>query len=104
MRANHVAQGAQDRAKARIVQPVAHDAPVAATGDQTFGAQWIADLSVSYKPDQQWAITVGADNVLDSYPDRSLFINSTSGMFPYSNYSPAGFNGAYWNGRVSFKW
>ena len=77
---------------------------VSPTRDQTFGAQWIADLSVSYKPDQQWAITVGADNVLDSYPDRSLFINSTSGMFPYSNYSPAGFNGAYWYGRVSFKW
>ena len=68
------------------------------------GAQWIADLSVSYKPDQQWAITVGADNVLDSYPDRSLFINSTSGMFPYSNYSPAGFNGAYVYGRVNYTW
>jgi iron complex outermembrane receptor protein len=77
---------------------------VSPSRDQTFGAQWIADLSISYKPDRQWALTLGADNVLDSHPDQNLFINSTSGMFPYSNYSPAGFNGAYWYGRVSYKW
>lgn len=48
---------------------------------------------------------VGADNVGDSYPDRQVNdSNSLWGMFPYSNYSPAGFNGAYWYGRVSYTW
>ena len=42
--------------------------------------------------------------MLDSHPDRSIFANSTSGMFPYSNYSPAGFNGAYVYGRIAYKW
>jgi len=75
-----------------------------AANDQTFGAQWIVDVSASYKPSERWTLTLGADNVLDSHPDRSIFANSSSGMFPYSNYSPAGFNGAYAYGRITYKW
>ena len=75
-----------------------------AANDQTFDPQWILDVSASYRPSDQWTLTLGADNVLDSHPDRSIFANSTSGMFPYSNYSPAGFNGAYVYGRIAYKW
>jgi len=75
-----------------------------AANDQTFGAQWIVDVSASYKPGERWTLTLGTDNVLDSHPDRSIFANSSSGMFPYSNYSPAGFNGAYAYGRITYKW
>ncbi|KAF1725073.1 TonB-dependent receptor plug domain-containing protein [Pseudoxanthomonas japonensis] len=75
-----------------------------AANDQTFDDQWILDASASYKPTTQWTLTLGADNLLDSYPDRSIFANSTSGMLPYSNYSPAGFNGAYVYGRIAYKW
>lgn len=75
------------------------------TRDQTYGDSWVLDASVSYKPSANWALTLGADNLLDEYPDRTVDLqNSTWGMLPYSNYSPYGFNGAYVYGRITYKW
>ena len=75
-----------------------------AANDQTFGAKCLVDLSASYKPTKQWTLTLGADNVFNTYPDRLSYANSTSGIFLYSNYSPFGFNGAYVYGRVAYTW
>jgi iron complex outermembrane receptor protein len=73
--------------------------------DQTYDASWVLDASASYKPSENWTLTLGADNILDEYPDRTVDLqNSTWGMLPYSNYSPYGFNGAYVYGRISYKW
>ncbi len=75
------------------------------TRDQTYGDSWVLDASVSYKPSKNWVLTLGADNILDEYPDRTVDLqNSTWGMLPYSNYSPYGFNGAYVYGRITYKW
>lgn len=71
--------------------------------DQTYSAKWLADVAATYKHNG-WRFTLGADNVLDVYPDESSFGNSTNGQFPYSNLSPFGFNGAYVYGKVSFNW
>lgn len=71
--------------------------------DQTYAAKWLADVAVSYKYDG-WKFTLGADNVLNQYPDESIFGNSTNGQFPYSNLSPFGFNGAYLYAKVGFQW
>ena len=49
-------------------------------------------------------IWIGADNLLDEYPEEAIFANSTWGLIPYSLYSPFGFNGRYVYGRVSYKW
>lgn len=51
-----------------------------------------------------WAFTLGADNLLDEYPDRTSAFTNTEGQFPYSSQSPFGFNGSYVYGRVSYKW
>ena len=76
-----------------------------ASRDQTYGAKWIVDASASFKPGENWKLTVGADNLLNEYPDRvENALNSTYGMMPYSNYSPFGFNGAYVYGRISYTW
>ncbi|MCR6685467.1 TonB-dependent receptor [Pseudoxanthomonas sp.] len=72
--------------------------------DQTYGAQWIVDASASFRPDGNWTLTLGADNLLDEYPDRTLLVNSNAGQFPYSSQSPAGFNGAYVYGRIAYRW
>ena len=72
--------------------------------DQTFSPKWTVDLSANYRPNQNWTVTVGADNVLDEYPEGSIFANSTFGLIPYSLYSPFGFNGRYVYGRVAYKW
>ncbi|MGX5730577.1 TonB-dependent receptor plug domain-containing protein [Pseudoxanthomonas beigongshangi] len=71
--------------------------------DQEYGATWTVDASASYRLDG-WTFTLGADNLLDEYPDRTLFPNSNSGQFPYSSQSPGGFNGAYVYGRIGYKW
>ena len=71
--------------------------------DQTFDPQWTLDLSTRYTAGA-WTFTLGADNVLDSYPDEVLFANSTNGQLPYSATSPNGFNGAFVYGRVGVRW
>ena len=72
--------------------------------DQSYDPKWLVDINASYMPTPQWTLTVGADNVLDTYPNRNHYINSTSGVFPYSNYSPFGFNGAYVYAKVGYTW
>ncbi|TWT20146.1 TonB-dependent receptor [Luteimonas marina] len=72
--------------------------------DQSYGAKWLLDVSASYRPDERWTLTLGADNVLNEYPDENIFGNSTNGQFPYSNLSPFGFGGAFVYGRVGYAW
>ena len=73
------------------------------TRDQTFDAQWTLDLSASYKLDR-WDFTLGADNVLDEYPDEMIYQNTTLGQLPYSASSPFGFNGAFVYAKVGYQW
>jgi iron complex outermembrane receptor protein len=77
--------------------------PADTSRDQRFDAQWTLDLSGSYALGN-WDFTLGADNVLDSYPDEVLFANSTNGQLPYSASSPNGFNGAYVYARIGYAW
>ena len=72
--------------------------------DQTFDAKWTLDLSASFRPSRHWTLSLGADNVLDEYPQQNTYANSTFGLMPYSLYSPFGFNGRYLYGRVAYKW
>ncbi|MCA0393437.1 MAG: TonB-dependent receptor [Proteobacteria bacterium] len=74
------------------------------TRDQTWSAKWILDVSANFRPDQNWTFTLGADNLLNEYPDETLFVNSTSGQFKYSSYSPFGFNGAFVYGKIGYRW
>src|SRR5690606_3392692 len=45
--------------------------PNNATLDQTYAAKWLLDLSASYRPGDNWTLTLGADNVLNEYPDEN---------------------------------
>ncbi|MGV8961172.1 MAG: TonB-dependent receptor plug domain-containing protein [Stenotrophomonas sp.] len=75
--------------------------------DQSYDPQWVLDVSASFRPSAQWTLTVGADNVLDSHPDKvnPAFTGVNAwGQLPYSNYAPAGFNGAYVYGRIRYTW
>ncbi|MBN8717218.1 MAG: TonB-dependent receptor [Stenotrophomonas sp.] len=71
--------------------------------DQTFGAKWLTDLSASYRSGG-WEFALGADNVFDTYPDQVIPPNTNSGQLIWPTQSPFGFNGAYYYGRVSYKW
>ena len=72
--------------------------------DQTYGAAWIVDASASFKAGDRWTLTLGADNLLDEYPDRTIPANANHNQFPYSSQSPTGFNGAYVYGRIAYAW
>ena len=79
--------------------------------DIFLGAKWITDLEVRFKPVESVSLAIGADNLLDVYPDRSPFgprPASVGGVYPanqqyipYSIFSPFGFNGRYLYARAS---
>ena len=75
-------------------------------GDQTFGARWLLDTSVSYTL-KHWNFAFGANNVTNQYPAR-VTANNTFDYYhnelPYSPLSPFGFNGRYLFGNVTFRW
>ncbi|KPA97336.1 TonB-dependent receptor plug domain-containing protein [Pseudomonas asplenii] len=74
-----------------------------AINDQTFKAAWLLDLAADYKL-KQWTFTLGGDNVTDKYPERlSAFANS-GGNLAYSTYSPYGYSGAFYYGKVTYNW
>ena len=85
---------------------IAGATPTNATGtlDQTFAAKWVTDVSASYSYRARYTLTVGADNLLDVYPDRNQNPGdpatanggiSNFGIFPYNGISPFGFNGRF---------
>jgi hypothetical protein len=76
-----------------------------ATGvvDQTFTPKWVFDLAVNYTRNR-WTYTLGADDALDTYPDRNIPNNTNHGTLPYSTFSPFGYNGAYVYGKVRYSW
>ena len=79
------------------------DRATTAALDQRYGAKWITDVSASYRVIRQMQLTVGSNNLLDVYPDRNLPGNSSSGVFPYSQISPFGFNGRFIYAKVRFE-
>jgi iron complex outermembrane receptor protein len=86
-------------------------AGVPSAPDQTFGAKFITDVSLSYRPVDRFTVTLGSDNVLDIYPDENsdrrnvsptASGNANFGIFPYNQFSPFGFNGRFIYARVSY--
>jgi iron complex outermembrane receptor protein len=71
--------------------------------DQTFSEEWLADVSLSRRFGDKYTLTVGANNVLDEYPDEYSAINNPQGPFRYPSVSPFGYNGGYYYLRVNAK-
>jgi len=74
--------------------------------DYETGEKAVVDLEArrAFLDDKlSWA--VGANNLLDEYPNRTPAANnSTSGVVGFPNYSPFGFNGRFLYTRVSYNW
>jgi iron complex outermembrane recepter protein len=70
---------------------------------QTFAGKWVFDASVGYKVLNHTWLTVGINNLLDTYPDNAIAANQSSGRFLYSRRSKQfGVNGRYLFSRLSF--
>ena len=85
-----------------------------AFGDVFLGSKWVVDLEARVKPLPFVEVAVGANNVLDQYPDtiptgRSVDPATGAGrnyaatryVAPFSNFSPFGFNGRFVYARVA---
>lgn len=73
--------------------------------DQKFSAKWLLDLALSYQL-KAWKFILGGDNITNVYPDKDVYdINKpTGGSLQYSQFSPFGFNGAFYYGKINYKW
>jgi iron complex outermembrane receptor protein len=81
-----------------------------AADDIHTGRHTIFDLELRYKVMRNLNLAVGANNLLDTYPDfvrlassRGTVLNG-SGLVAFPYYSPFGFNGRYVYGRVGLNW
>ena len=76
----------------------------AATGDQTWSPKWVSDLALSYGPVTRATVTLGADNIFNTYPDPTIIGNTNSGILPFSGISPFGINGRFLYAKLSYGW
>ena len=74
----------------------------APANDQTFGAEWVLDLELSYQLGKV-LLAAGAQNLLDNFPDRNIPANFNFGIFTYPRNAPFGFNGRYVYVRTAYK-
>jgi iron complex outermembrane receptor protein len=80
-----------------------------APGDIILSPKWVVDAEVRFKALETLELAVGANNLLDEYPDRLPFgtVNGVNyginnAFLPYSSQSPFGFSGRFVYGRVSW--
>ena len=76
-------------------------APIGAQ-DAVIGAQTVIDLEGRFEPNERIRIAIGAENLLDEFPDAFPVARNATGNTPFSNYAPFGRSGRYLYGRVTF--
>ncbi len=75
---------------------------VTSTTGQIFSPRVVTDLSLAYDYTDSMTFTVGANNLMDVYPDKNLPGNTSSGRFVYSRRAQQyGTNGRFLFARVS---
>lgn len=79
-----------------------------APGDITLTPKWVVDLEFRFRPVEPVQLAIGANNLLDEYPDRLPFgtvdgfnFGLNNSFLPYSSQSPFGFSGRFVYGRLS---
>ncbi len=84
--------------------------------DVPLKAQWVTDLELRATVGERFTLALGANNLLDSYPDTVPIgrgvdpvtnagrnYPATNYFLPYSNFSPSGFNGRFLYARGTIK-
>jgi len=68
---------------------------------QDYGAEYILDLEAGYTFNNGISLVAGGQNVLDNFPDVNPNARAGVGNL-YSQFSPFGFNGAYYYARLRY--
>ncbi len=87
--------------------------PTNDANDETFGAKVLFDLNVSYEVMPGATVTVGANNILNTFPDKhcndlasaqNTCGNYSDGRFPYSRrVTQFGMNGGFYYARLGLR-
>ena len=72
------------------------------SGDQTFSPKWLSDVNATVNLTSQLRLMGGVNNLFDTYPNEQIAANNNSGIFPYSSFSPFGFNGRFSFVKLSY--
>jgi iron complex outermembrane receptor protein len=83
----------------QVVEPAA-----AAANDIPLGQKTLFDIEGRFSLNENVSLALGAENILDTYPDATAGALNGTGGVPFSRYSPFGFNGRYLYGRMSVNW
>lgn len=67
--------------------------------DRTFGAKWVADVEAGYALSDHVTVSVGANNLFDTYPDRNGLV-AIDGSGAYGGFAPFGLSGGFYYARV----
>jgi iron complex outermembrane receptor protein len=73
-------------------------------GDINLGQKTLFDLEGRFEVGKGFQFALGAENILDEYPDATPASINTSGATAFSSYSPFGFNGRYLYARATYSW
>ncbi len=69
-----------------------------------FDSKWTTDVELSYQLNDSFNFALGAHNLFDEYPDKwgetSSSIAGPDKVIQYSQYSPFGYNGAFYYVRM----
>ena len=68
-----------------------------------YSGKALVDLELGIPFGEALTLAVGAENILNVYPDVNQYGAATVGN-QYGQYSPFGFNGAYYYTRINFGW
>ncbi len=68
--------------------------------DATYTGKTLLDLETTYTASSGLTMTIGAQNILNTYPDENP--NALDIGNKYSQFSPFGFNGAYWYSKIGY--
>ncbi len=69
---------------------------------QVYDGEYLFDVEAAYSFNKSFTVTLGGQNVLDTFPEDNPGARSGVGN-QYSQFSPFGFNGAFWYARLSYK-
>jgi iron complex outermembrane receptor protein len=78
----------------------------AAATDFELEPQWVTDVELRVAPHEMLELAIGANNVFDTYPSNlpaGGAFGSNGYFVPFSQFSPAGFNGRFVYGRASVR-
>jgi iron complex outermembrane receptor protein len=72
-----------------------------AASDRTYGAKWVADLEVGTKLTDKIDVSVGANNLFDTYPQKNGIV-AADGSGLYGSFAPFGLSGGFYYARVGY--